>query len=237
MESFNCPNCGAAASPDQPSCLYCGSAIAARLCPACFGAVSFGMNHCPHCGAATVDPAAERSKPLRCPRCDTDLASISVGSSLLDTCSGCGGLWMDSHSFQNICTREQEQESVLGYSPPPPTDYPHRKSRRAYIPCPECGKLMNHKNFCGCSGVVLDWCRDHGSWFDRSELRQIVAFIRNGGLRKAREREHQKLKDREDGLRRKELAVAALERRFDSAPVLDSGRSGDPLLQFLLKLF
>ena len=61
--------------------------------------------------------------------------------------------------------------------------------------CPECGKLMNRKNFSGCSGVVLDWCREHGSWFDRNELQQIVAFIRNGGLHKARELEQLQIKE------------------------------------------
>jgi Zn-finger nucleic acid-binding protein len=41
----------------------------------------------------------------------------------------------------------------------------------------------------GCSGIVLDWCREHGTWLDRGELQKIITFIKNGGLRKARERE------------------------------------------------
>ncbi len=62
-------------------------------------------------------------------------------------------------------------------------------SKRFYIPCPECGKLMNQKNFAGCSGIVVDLCKPHGIWFDRQELQGIINFIKNGGLHKARENE------------------------------------------------
>ncbi len=93
---------------------------------------------------------------------------------------------------------------------------------------------MNQKNFSGCSGVVLDWCHDHGSWFDRSELHQIVAFIRDGGLRKAREREQLRLKEQEENLRIQEFRMAALERKLDTR---EPAHKDDPLLQFLFKIF
>jgi hypothetical protein len=31
------------------------------------------------------------------------------------------------------------------------------------------------------SGVVIDWCRDHGLWFDRDELPRTLAWVRRGG--------------------------------------------------------
>jgi Zn-finger nucleic acid-binding protein len=160
---------------------------------------------------------------------------------LLNSCSRCGGLWVDKTAFQSICVHEEVQEAVLGFktgSEISPTASDH-KPQRAYIPCPECGKLMNHKNFSGCSGVVLDWCRDHGSWFDRSELQKIVAFIRDGGLRKAREREQLQLKEQEQRIRMQEFRMAALNRRLDSGldGMMESGQKNDPLLQFLFKMF
>ena len=51
-----------------------------------------------------------------------------------------------------------------------------------YLPCPVCGKLMNRINFANFSSVIVDVCREHGTWFDRDELRRIVEFIRAGGI-------------------------------------------------------
>jgi Zn-finger nucleic acid-binding protein len=143
-------------------------------------------------------------------------------------------------AFQSICARQEEQEAVLSFkseaSVRPAVQ--GNKPRRVYIPCPKCGKLMNHKNFSG-SGIVLDWCRDHGSWFDRNELQQIVRFIGDGGLRKAREREKTKLKEQEDRLRMQEFTMASLERHLDSNPgrKLDFCITGDVLADFLSKMF
>ena len=53
---------------------------------------------------------------------------------------------------------------------------------------------MNRVNFAHCSGVVVDVCQGHGSWFDRDELRRIIEFIRRGGLIIARTREIDELK-------------------------------------------
>jgi Zn-finger nucleic acid-binding protein len=41
--------------------------------------------------------------------------------------------------------------------------------------------------------VIVDVCREHGTWFDRDELRRIVEFIRDGGFDKARAREMEDL--------------------------------------------
>jgi len=65
--------------------------------------------------------------------------------------------------------------------------------RISYAPCPQCGQLMNRVNFARCSGVVVDVCRGHGTWFDRDELREIVEFIRAGGLELARQKEKHEL--------------------------------------------
>jgi len=235
----NCPNCGAAVAPDSPSCGYCGSALSVRVCPSCFGAVSVGMMHCPHCGARVVNSKPQKSKSLSCPRCERSLALTTVGKHSLHVCHSCGGLWLDRQTFQIICSREEEHEAVIGFKPPLKQKAAARKGKqRVYIPCPECGKLMNHKNFSGCSGIVLDWCRDHGNWFDRHELQRIVTFIRNGGLRMARERERSRMRDREARLRLREFQSAVQGARFNSDISGQKFRlSGDPLLKFLGQMF
>lgn len=240
IAAFNCPNCGAAASGDSTRCPYCLSALAVKICAACYGAVSVTMKHCPHCGAEMADTQGAPAPELSCPRCACPLEARAVGAHTLHACGRCGGLWVDRDGFQDICSREEEQEAVLGYTLPDPAVATgvEGKPPRTYIPCPVCGKLMNHKQFAASSGVVLDWCREHGSWFDRQELHRIVSFIRGGGMRRARELEKERLKAQESDLRMRQAQSAALSLRLgtDSAG-LDEGRSGDLLIKFLTRMF
>jgi len=160
-----------------------------------------------------------------------------IGPHTLHECAQCGGLWIDKKGFQDICKREEEQEAVLSFRFTKETKSGESRIRckRAYIPCPECGKLMNHKNFYHCSGIVLDWCRDHGSWLDKRELYEIVAFIRNGGLKKAREGERRKLREETARLRmqRFDLAVRSNRATGLSADMPDLDHPGISLLKFL----
>lgn len=238
---FNCPNCGASAGPDSLLCTYCGSPIATRICPSCFCSVSVAMLHCPLCGTDLADSGIDKSEDdLKCPACDTDLALARVGRHKLHECLRCGGLWIDKNSFQDICSKEEDQEAVLRFRADENTE-PGRgqmKRKRAYIPCPECGKLMNHKSFSRGSGIVLDWCRNHGSWFDRKELQQIISFIRKGGLQKARERERLYIEEEKSRLRMKQYELAVRASRTD----INGGRirfdqSGDSILSFLQTTF
>lgn len=239
ITALNCPNCGAAVATDSVSCSYCKSAISARVCAACYGAVSVGMKHCPHCGASVGEAPIPKHDSLKCPRCDSSLSILAVGRNSMHNCTQCGGLWVDKDIFQKICTQEEEQEAVLGCQIPESPSLQEQKPRRAYIPCPQCGKLMNHKNFASCSGIVLDWCHKHGSWFDRQELHRVVTFIRGGGMRKARERELSQLQEQKDRLRMQELQIAS-----KMGSQIGSGIGGfeqkpnsDPLLQFLSRMF
>ena len=64
-----------------------------------------------------------------------------------------------------------------------------------YVPCPLCAKLMNRINFGKRSGIVLDSCAKHGTWFDADELRRVVEFVRDGGLDRARAIGKEQLED------------------------------------------
>ncbi len=200
---FNCPNCGAAAGPDSVSCVYCGSSLATRVCASCFGAVSVGMHHCPWCGAGTESGKPAAPAVHKCPRCAINLRAVKVGGHEMSECTSCGGLWVGKEAVQQICTREEEQEAVLGFELPADSGGAAKDSghARVYVPCPECGQLMNRMQFAGCSGVIVDWCKKDGTWFDRQELHQIVRFIRDGGLKKSREREKRMIEDERSRLR------------------------------------
>jgi Zn-finger nucleic acid-binding protein len=105
----------------------------------------------------------------------------------LHECERCFGIWLDSATFERICRDDEQQAAVL---PGAGLGEPSANSIAAvrYRHCPLCRQLMNRVNFSQCSGVVVDVCREHGTWFDRNELQRIVEFIRSGGLDRARER-------------------------------------------------
>ena len=64
---------------------------------------------------------------------------------------------------------------------------------------------MNRVNFAGYSNVIVDICKNHGTCFDRDELRRIIEFIRSGGLDKARRLE---LEARQHQLKATQMAAA-----------------------------
>ena len=45
---------------------------------------------------------------------------------------------------------------------------------------------MNRVNFGRRSGVVVDVCKPHGTWFDAGELTQAIEWVSSGGLELAK---------------------------------------------------
>lgn len=207
-ETLNCPNCGAAISSDSPRCRYCESKLATVACPSCFAMMFLGSKHCPHCGAAAADPGRAELAVLKCPRCRIDMASIELGAEAMRECETCGGLWLEVAAFEKICASREEQAAVLGGASPAPGHQPPDQDQIRYVPCPRCSQLMNRINFARCSGVIVDVCRGHGTWFDRDELSQIIQFIRGGGLEQSRLKEKDELEAQRQQLRMEEYFAA-----------------------------
>ncbi len=167
-----------------------------------------GTKYCPWCGAepSRENLAGRIAGP--CPRCGVKMSPVKVGKTHLNECRRCGGLWVDTASFQQLCDDREDQEQVLGTALPAAGRPLDVSANRMYVPCPACNKLMNRVNFASCSGVIVDWCKEHGTWFDKDELRRIVEFIRGGGLKKSRDREKEKMKDEARRARSNEMAFA-----------------------------
>jgi Zn-finger nucleic acid-binding protein len=239
-ETLNCPNCGAAISSDSPRCQYCESKLATIACPSCFAMMFIGSKHCPHCGAAAAQATAANLSVLKCPRCRIDMSPITLGTVAMRECEKCLGLWVEVAAFEKICGDREQQSAVLGAALPLParqTSSEELKSIR-YVPCPQCGQLMNRINFARCSGVIVDVCKGHGTWFDRDELSGIVQFIRGGGLEVSRQKEKTELEFERQQLRAEQLAAATRGTSF-AAYSSDDERIGGlsaagGLLKFLL---
>lgn len=209
-QTLNCPMCGAAASTDATRCLFCDARLATASCPSCFGMMFLGDRHCPRCGASASREEIEAEVASSCPRCREEMSSVAVGAAVMRECARCGGLWVSATAFEKICVDRDQQAAILGAASPARAEQHLRPelSKVRYVPCPECSQLMNRVNFAHCSGVVVDSCKGHGTWFDRDELAQIVEFIRKGGLDVARAREKEQLAEERRLLRQEQLANA-----------------------------
>jgi Zn-finger nucleic acid-binding protein len=172
-----------------------------------------GSKYCPHCGAAPAEATPAQLSVLKCPRCKIDMASVTIGAAPMRECEGCGGLWVEVAVFEKICVHREQQSAVLGGASVTPT---HQLSlspnpdKICYVPCPQCGQLMNRINFARCSNVIVDVCKGHGTWFDRDELREIVEFIRRGGLEVSRQKEMHEIESQREQLHRDQIVAASL---------------------------
>jgi Zn-finger nucleic acid-binding protein len=194
-ETLNCPMCGAATSTDDPLCKYCGSRLATIACASCFGMMFVGSKHCPRCGAAATIPKTGDLAERKCPHCRQPMRSVVIGTTSVEECESCLGLWVNVSSFEKICADREQQAAVLGGASPAPREPITETVKVRYFRCPQCGQLMNRINFARCSGVIVDICRGHGTWFDRDELSRIIEFIRAGGLDLARAKEKAQIEE------------------------------------------
>jgi Zn-finger nucleic acid-binding protein len=152
-----------------------------------------GSRFCPRCGAEATRELLEEAVPLPCPRCRQPMQALRLGTTTAHECSACGGLWLDPASLQRLSDDRETRAGVVSVlaARVPTVAAPPDVVR--YVPCPQCGRLMNRKNFAQSSGVVLDVCATHGVWLDRGELERVLGFVSGGGLTRARARERERL--------------------------------------------
>lgn len=232
IEALNCPNCGAAVASDKTQCEFCTSRLKTMACPECMGLMFIGSEHCSHCGAKVVSAeVVPAEKPGNCPRCRSDLSVLQIEETRLRECAKCGGMWSSVETFEDICADREKQSAVMGFAGNrAQIGFPAKIS---YVPCPDCGQLMNRSNFARSSGVIIDLCKQHGVWFDAEELPKIIGFIRKGGMEKARERERLALKDERNRLRDEMGRGASMDRRFEKTQSSDERLDFSSFIRFL----
>ena len=236
-QALNCPNCGAASSSEASKCQFCGSRLATVACPHCFSMMFIGNKHCPRCGAAAAVAERVEDEPRLCPRCRSEMSSVVIGATNLRQCLTCDGLWVDVGSFEKICADREQQSAVLGAASTIQHDASGKINKVRYVPCPECSQLMNRVNFARCSGVVVDVCKQHGTWFDRDELSSIVEFIHGGGLNSARAKERLEIAEERERLRQEKFALDARQSSISNLGLSDDHRaSGIASARGLLKI-
>ncbi len=187
---FRCPSCGAPVEADALQCGYCKSQISTVACPRCFAAVPASASFCGACGATLLEVHDHDTEPLPCPGCQAQMPGKVLGQTPVHACEACGGLWLDTSGLERLTASGARREAVLGSLSQADEAAP---GPVVYRKCPVCQKVMNRVNYGKLSRVIVDVCRDHGTWFDRNELRRVLTFIDTGGLQKAQTRELQEL--------------------------------------------
>ena len=156
---------------------------------------------------------------------------MGIGDTPLLECSACDGVWVDADVFERICARRESQTAVL-------QRLSARSAARAgspvqYRPCLRCGKMMNRVNFGKLSGAVIDVCRGHGAFLDAGELHQIVTFIQDGGLDRARTMKLEEMRDRERRLKDIERKATLDRRASGESPWSATGEWGTGLIDLI----
>lgn len=204
--------------------------VACSACATRFEASGYRDPTCPRCGAIG-QPAAHRP----CPRCDLPLEAREIEDVVIDECSHCRGLFLDQTAIARVVEDEQQLRaaSLLAALPRTPHHPMPPAGARMYIKCPTCSTVMNRKLFATGSGVVVDVCKTHGTFFDAGELPAIIEFVQRGGLveaaKKDAERERQRA-SREQKARQAAAVPAAFQPVRDESP-------GAALIDLLLSLF
>ncbi len=180
--SHECPNCGGLVRENARTCGFCRSPLATVRCSICYTMNVTEASYCLACGTELgLEPLAVGSDAkLSCPRCaGLSLDGFSNGDGPLYDCAGCGGQFVDPHTLRIMVERHRARSDGGGGGLTTP---PSREARITYLRCPVCRELMHRRNFGRTSGVIVDVCEIHGTWFDVGELPWILGFVARGGL-------------------------------------------------------
>jgi hypothetical protein len=96
---------------------------------------------------------------------------------------------------------------------------------------------MNRRQFAAGAGIIVDVCKQHGTFFDVGELPRIIEFVMNGGLEKAARVEIERLRDQ--AKREQQSAVSAQMQAAHSSHEWDRRPSaaGSALVDLLFALW
>jgi Zn-finger nucleic acid-binding protein len=185
--AIHCATCGGMLEPGRATCPFCDalvdqtSARMSEFCSSCYAMSPEGAGYCSGCGQPLVtvlDAPMRTDRP--CPRCRVPMRSRYLGDRRPLECPVCCGLFVRPDDFEALMRAQAEHEDR--------TEHAHGPERALldpdqpiYVPCPGCGEMMNRANYGDESGVIIDYCREHGYWLDAGELEKIARWIKSGG--------------------------------------------------------
>jgi Zn-finger nucleic acid-binding protein len=111
-----------------------------------------------------------------CPRCSySPLAPRDVGNTRMQSCFGCGGVWLDNASAAALLESLHPEVREMAMRADANAESPIRATNRP-MDCAVCVERMEHRHFTT-ADVQLDVCVKHGTWFDSSELVRMIDVL------------------------------------------------------------
>jgi len=151
-------------------------------CSFCHAPLPLNGLNCKYCGKlnqlnfSTVNKEAKESyvkSKYSCPLCQSHLNIIDD----LKHCQKCDGLFLTEEQLFDTVSKTMEKKEtnphLLRFIQNNPRD---NRRKTQYLPCPICEETMQHLNYKKVSGVIVDFCEEHGIWLDGGELRQIIEW-------------------------------------------------------------
>ena len=107
---------------------------------------------------------------MDCPVCSVAMIVLEVEEVEIDYCTDCAGIWLDAGELELLLETPEQAKQVMDSFAPAHSDETPRK-------CPICLKKMEKVLVSteGGNPELIDRCKnEHGLWFDRGELAQIL---------------------------------------------------------------
>lgn len=206
---LRCAACGTERAADARACPACGVEVPAVRCVACMTLNAIGGTACTQCGAELAPEPEATPSTLLCPRGCGPLVDVGAHFGDVFECDRCGGLFLDHASLGELVAAHRpkaEGERHASITPPPQPVL----EAVTYLPCPTCNARMNRTVFGKSSGVIVDVCTTHGTWFDARELTASLAFVERGGIEIVERRERERKAEQA-----RQAHVDARVRKFD----------------------
>ena len=249
VRTFHCAACGGNLERGAKTCPYCNAVVdlsSARLtvyCPHCFAMSREGAKFCSGCGAQVAEQLDTPGLVDElCPRCGVKMRARELEKHKTVECPVCLGMFINVETFEVLI---QKQETRVGHVPAPkgPAKSALKADPVTYIKCPVCKGTMNRMNYGRISGVIVDYCRDHGYWLDDGELEKIAQWVATGGLKEKYVLEMEEAKAAAQKARFDKSVSEAEMRRESTAGLYAAdggvrlGGDGFNLLEFITHLF
>ncbi len=166
-----CPFCGHESPALARVCPTCDVRLESARCRRCFALGAPGAYTCSGCGAALPRDVLFDPNDAPCPRCATPLETARGEADPVHECPRCGGIFASISVLPRILVEAENGRLPLTRGGKVPV-----ANEAHYVPCPMCHARMNRTGFAK-TGVIVDVCARHGTWFDPGELTRALGLV------------------------------------------------------------
>ena len=109
-----------------------------------------------------------------CPQCALNMISLSVGSTEIEECRNCGGIWLDHKELDELAKLTRLPHNLLSRYPVDEAPIRHLPGER---PCPKCAVKLVDVPYLGIPVEMCGTC--HGFWVEHGRLGAVLKAKRS----------------------------------------------------------